>query len=286
MATTTLTPHELNHDFAWADHAGPFRCLTEEQAEQYDRDGFTVIRGAFPPTSSEPVVAAIDALEAELEAVLREPNGGKHFIYRADEITFTTHLVTRSEVVRDFVAAPLLLDLAHDICGPDVRFYWDQAVYKKPGTDVTVPVAPGQRLRLRRAPAVPHVLDPPHRGHPDERLPVGRARPPPAGHLPPRAHRSRLRLPRRRGRHRRRAGPRGGEAGDIVVLSSLTPHCTGANDTADVRKTYIAQYAPEGGVVVKREGDGSLSRTPAADPERQFPLLVGGAPVAVAPLDR
>jgi ectoine hydroxylase-related dioxygenase (phytanoyl-CoA dioxygenase family) len=279
-----LTPHELNHDFEWRDHVGPFRVLTDEQAAQYDRGGFTVVRGAFSAEELGPVTAAIDALEAHLEAVLREHNGGTHFIYRADEITFTTHLVKQSQVVRDFVVHPVLLDLAADICGPDVRFYWDQSVYKKPGTTSPFPwhqdngyafLSPQPYLTCwialtdaTTANGCPWVVPGLHRGgtfH-HELTDLGLV-------------------------CFRDAAETGVEpvpvevaAGDIVVLSTLTPHCTGPNDTDQVRKSYIAQYAPEGGAVIRREDDGSLSRTPADDPIRQFPILAGGRPVPVAPL--
>jgi ectoine hydroxylase-related dioxygenase (phytanoyl-CoA dioxygenase family) len=284
MATATITPHEFNAGFTWVDHTGPLRGLTEAQARQFDEDGFTVVPGAFPADVIAAVRDAIDEQEAQLEAVLRETNDGHVFIYRADEITFTTHIVARSQVVRDFVTSPVLLDLTHDICGPDSRFYWDQSVYKKPGTTSPFPwhqdngyafldpqpyltcwialtdattangcpwVVPG----LHRRGTYAHELtdlgficfaDPAETGV--EPIPVEVA------------------------------------AGDIVVLSTLTPHNTGANDTGATRKSYIAQYAPDGAAVVKREDDGTISRTLADDPIRQFPVLVDGEPVPVAPL--
>ena len=53
-------------------------------------------------------------------------------IAKADGITFTVHLVKLSQVLRDFSASRVFQDLCHDVIGPDVRLYWDQAVYKKP----------------------------------------------------------------------------------------------------------------------------------------------------------
>ena len=68
--------------------------------------------------------------------------------------------------------------------------------------------------------------------------------------------------------------------GGVVVFSSLTPHLTGPNTTDAVRKAYILQYAPVGAETVRIEpdGDGAL-RALADDPDRQFPVLLGGAPV-------
>src|SRR3954451_12925695 len=102
MAIATITPHELNTAFTWVDHPGPWRGLTADQARQFDEDGFTVIPGAFPTDVIGEVRDAIDEQEAQLEAALRRSHDGNIFIYRADEITFTTHIVARSQVVRDF----------------------------------------------------------------------------------------------------------------------------------------------------------------------------------------
>ena len=40
---STLTRHPLNTSFDWQPSKGPFRRLTEQQAEQFDRDGYVVI---------------------------------------------------------------------------------------------------------------------------------------------------------------------------------------------------------------------------------------------------
>ncbi len=82
---------------------------------------------------------AIDPFEARQEEALREMEGGRFFIARADEITFTTHLVVRSPALRRFTASALLAGVCADLIGPDVRLYWDQAVYKKPGTESPFP---------------------------------------------------------------------------------------------------------------------------------------------------
>jgi ectoine hydroxylase-related dioxygenase (phytanoyl-CoA dioxygenase family) len=67
-------------------------------------------------------------------------------------------------------------------------------------------------------------------------------------------------------------------AGDVVAFSSLTPHKTGPNTTADrLRKAYIVQFAPDGAEVLMQEG-GKITRLPCNAPERQYPILVGGVP--------
>ena len=68
--------------------------------------------------------------------------------------------------------------------------------------------------------------------------------------------------------------------GGIVVLSSLTPHSTGANRTGDARKAYIVQFAPEGAMVYPRGPDGLEASDQTGGPVdaagRQFPVLIGG----------
>jgi len=61
-------------------------------------------------------------------------------------------------------------------------------------------------------------------------------------------------------------------AGSVVVFSSLTPHRTGPNTSAGVRKAYIIQYAPERARAFP-EGEVPALQN---DPHRQFPVLQGG----------
>src|ERR1700730_7540063 len=139
MSRTGPVDHELNTSFCWADHHGPFRSLTEEQAHEYDERGFFVLEDALGAAEVAELLAAIDPFEAHQEEALRAMEGGRFFIARADEITFTTHLVLRSALLRRFTSSALLADVCADLIGPDVRLYWDQAVYKKPGTESPFP---------------------------------------------------------------------------------------------------------------------------------------------------
>src|SRR5262249_59121964 len=63
-------------------------------------------------------------------------------------------------------------------------------------------------------------------------------------------------------------------AGSIVVLSSLTPHTTGPNLTASVRKAYILQLAPARPPVIRDVG--ATHQAPAAG--RPLPRLSEGGP--------
>jgi len=269
--------HELNQGFDWIDHAGPFRVVNHEQARRYDELGFFVLEDAVDPETLAAVTAAIDPFEADQEEALRAMEGGRFFIARADEITFTTHLVVRSPLLRNFTTASLFADLCADLVGPDVRLYWDQAVYKKPGTESPFPwhqdngyafVEPQQYLTCWVAltdatedNGCPWVVPGLHRlgtlAH--EYTDIGfvclrdpdDARPVPVS------------------------------AGSIVVFSSLTPHSTGPNRTNGVRKAYIVQFAPDGAEVVRPAPDGTLTRTRADNEARQHEVVRRGARVGV-----
>ena len=264
--------HELNTSFEWHDHSGPFRVVTEAQARQYDELGFFVLAGALDHETLVALTGAIDPFEADQEQALRAMDGGRFFIARADEITFTTHLVVRSPLLREFTMSALLAGLCADLVGPDVRLYWDQAVYKKPGTESPFPwhqdngyafVDPQQYLTCWVAltdatedNGCPWVVPRLHQlgtlAHeytdigfvclrdPDEAVPVPVL------------------------------------AGSIVVFSSLTPHSTGPNRTDRTRKAYIVQFAPDGAEVIRPGPDGALTRIPADDRARQYEVVRAG----------
>jgi phytanoyl-CoA hydroxylase len=254
--------HALNTDFAWRASSGPRRRLTDAQARQYDQQGYFLLEGVFSAGELAAVAEAIDPMEREGEEILRRRHGGKTFIARADAITFTIHLVKRSAVLKEFSQHPVFRDIAHDTLGPGARLYWDQAVYKKPGNPEEFPwhqdngytftepqqyltcwvplndatlengcpwVAPG----LHRMGTLLHELTP---------LGLECLKQPAEVVAVP------------------------AKAGDVVVFSSLTPHRTGPNLTAETRKSYILQYAPDGAVVHETDGRSAL----ANDPERQF----------------
>jgi ectoine hydroxylase-related dioxygenase (phytanoyl-CoA dioxygenase family) len=277
--TTGLRPHPWNDGFTWTSPSGPFSVLSAAQAEQFDRDGFVVLEDVFERSLVESVAAEADVWEAKVEGWLRRQEGERAMIAEAGAITFTTFLVTRSPVLRAFAAHSVLAGLALDLVGPDVRLYHDQAVYKKPEKPRPFPwhqdngyafVSPQAYLTcwvpLTDATAengCPQVVPGLHRGgtlaH-EYVEPLGfqcLSSPPGAVAAPVRA-------------------------GGVVVFSSLTPHLTGPNLTADVRKAYILQYAPEGAVVL--EGDPATGpptgRRPCQDPDRQFPVVRDGRPVA------
>jgi phytanoyl-CoA hydroxylase len=264
--------HELNTSFSWADHSGPFRVVSPEQARLYDEWGFFVLEDVVPPAELDALIDVIDPFESRQEEVLRTLEGGRFFIARADEITFTTHLVLRSALLRDFTSSRLFADLCADLIGPDARLYWDQAVYKKPGTESPFPwhqdngyafVEPQQYLTCWVAltdateeNGCPWVVPGLHRlgtlAHAYSDI----------GFVCLRDPDDAVAVPAR--------------AGSIVVFSSLTPHSTGPNHTDNVRKAYIAQFAPAGAEVIRAQPDGVTARIPADDASRQYEVLRGG----------
>lgn len=267
----TLLPHPLSNDFVWQRASTTARRLRAEQVEQYHRDGFVLVEDAIDPDTIAELREAIDHHEARAEDFLRSLPDETMFIAQADKITFTVHLVERCAPARRFAHHPALTDICHDLIGPDVRLYWDQAVYKKPEPDREFPwhqdngyafVEPQQYLTcwvpLTDATVdngCPWVMPGLHRlgtlVH--DATPVGfQCLHDSTGAVPVEA-----------------------AAGSVVVFSSLTPHRTGPNITDATRKSYIVQYAPDGAVVVDAEG----RHTPQTDPARQFQVLSGGTAV-------
>jgi phytanoyl-CoA hydroxylase len=273
----TTTPHPWNHGFQWRDRTGPFQVLTAEQVRHYDEHGYVVVPDLVPADLLAEVTAEIDRFDEQTEAYLRTRDSGRLSIAEAGAITFSVHLVRDSAVLRGLVAHPAMVGVAGDLIGPDVRLYWDQAVYKKPEKPRRFPwhqdngyayVEPQQYLTIWLAltdatvdNGCPQVVPGLHR-----RGTIRHHFVDPLGweclEDPPGAVAAPVR------------------AGGAVVFSSLTPHLTGPNVTGEVRKAYIVQYAPDG--AMRLDGDPVVGpptgRTPCDDPERQFPVLVGGRP--------
>ncbi len=260
--------HPDNVDFVWNPPTGPFEFLTDGLAQAYSEVGGFVLENAFDAGEIDAVMAAIDPLEAEAEAALERADSGRVGIARAGEIVFSPHLVARSPELLAFSRHPVFRGLTGDLIGPDVRLYWDQLVYKKPGTKAEFPwhqdngytfVTPQQYLTCWVAltdatieNGCPWIVPGVHRH----------------GTL---SHRwtdlgfQCLDSPAT-------AVPLEVRAGSIAVFSSLTPHRTGPNLTGETRKSYILQYAPEGAVMHPRGGP---SRA-ADDPNWQYSILLGG----------
>ena len=271
------TRHPRNTYFEWTDHVGPLSFITDAQMHAFDEDGFFRLEGSVRRgrggqrrrrDRSDP--------RAERRVPAARENE-KLYIAEAGNLVFSTHLVLRSSYLRDWVAGPVFTALAGDVIGPDVRLYWDQAVYKEPEKPRSFPwhqdngytfIEPQQYLTCWVAltdatveNGCPWVMPGLHRlgtlehwmtdyGWECLHDPVG-------------------------------AVPVPARAGDIVVFSSLTPHLTGPNTSDSVRKAYIVQFAPDGASV---HGPGPASEGLQNDPDRQYVVLRDGEPVSPPPL--
>ena len=269
-----MQAHPWNDGFEWQDHEGPFTTLTADQVAQFDEHGFVVVPDLIDAVTVAAVREELDALEAEVDAFLQTREDGRFSITETGALTIAIHAVTRSPAAKALSAHPAMLGLCHDLIGPDVRLYWDQAVYKKTEKPRRVPwhqdngytyVEPQEYLTVWLA--LTDATE--ENGCPE---------------VAPGAHRQGT-------LQHRYIDPLGWEcleegtpsvaapvaAGGAVVFSSLTPHRTGPNLTDEVRKAYILQYAPDGARI--QVGDPKAGppteTTPCDDPERQF--LVAGA---------
>ena len=268
--------HDLNTDFHWEPPPGPFRRIKPDQVRSWNENGYFLLEDAFNKEEIEQVTAEIDPFEAAAEEYLRAKMGGRHLIARAGEITFTNDLALQSPQIREFIRGPVFRDLCNDLIGPDVRLYWDMAVYKKPATDKPFPwhqdngytfVEPQQYLTCWVAltdatveNGCPWVMPGGHRqgtlSHQATNIGLVCLEGEPDGAVA---------VPVR--------------AGSIVVLSSLVPHTTGPNRTTQARKTLITEFVPDGAASIRRTEDGTLVRTACTLP-RNIPILTGGHPAA------
>lgn len=269
--------HPWNTGFTWDDRTGPFRTLSPAQAVQFDVQGYVVVPDLLDADLVARVRSEIDGFEQKTADFLATLDDGRISIAESGAITFTTHLVAKSPVLRQLSQHPGIVGLCADLIGPDVNLYWDQAVYKKPEKPRRFPwhqdngyafVEPQQYLTVwlaltdaTRDNGCPLVAPGFHRlgtlaheyvdplGWECLQDPMGAV----AAEVP---------------------------AGGAVVFSSLTPHLTGPNTTDAVRKAYILQYAPAGAEVLRgNPNDGAPTERESCDaPERQYPLLRDGRP--------
>ena len=269
--TQEVKLHENNKGFEWSMPAGPYDFLSPEQIKSFDENGYAIVEDAFSSEEIEKVLEKIDPFEFNVTEALKGLDGGKFFISRAEEITFTTHLVTQSEELKEFSKHEVFTGICKDLVGDNVRLYWDQAVYKKPGTKDEFPwhqdngytfiepqayltcwVALTDTDETNGCPCVMPGLHKKGTLH-HETTDIG--------YEIPLDSSDSVTLPLK--------------AGSIAVFSSLTPHRTGPNLNEDIRKAYILQYAPEGS---KRLISHSLSEE-VNEESRQYFVLKEGSKV-------
>ncbi|MCB1646099.1 MAG: phytanoyl-CoA dioxygenase family protein [Pseudomonadales bacterium] len=265
----TLKRHPLNTSFDWHDALPPFRRISREQADSWNNNGYFLLENAFSPDTLAAVAAVIDPLEAKVNEYLRTLNDKRQYIARADELTFALHAVKDSEVAKQFALHSVFADLCLDLLGPDARLYWDQAVYKKAGCQEEFPwhqdngynfVEPQDYLTCW----VPLT---------DATVENGCPWVMPGVHRMGTLNHWKTELGWQCLDGMEGAIPVEARAGDVVVFSSLTPHRTGPNHTAETRKSYILQYAHGDSVMLQDDGKLPVAQN---DPQRQFPIVSNG----------
>jgi ectoine hydroxylase-related dioxygenase (phytanoyl-CoA dioxygenase family) len=269
-------PHSWNRGFTWRDHEGPFSTITAAQAREYDEAGCFVFADAFDAAELRAIDEAIEPGEALVREFLAGRPDGRFSVAGVDTQTVAPHLVQSSDLLRAVCSRAPLAGIARDLLGPEVRLYWEQAVYKQPHSAEPVLwhqdngytfVEPQSYLTCWIAIT-------------DATLDNGCVT------VMPGAHRD--------GTLAHRSTPIGFEcwgdvstaravpvrAGSIVVFTSLTPHFTAPNTTDAVRKAYIVQYAPSGAVAYRPRPDGSRGPAEPQDNERlQFAVVRAGTVV-------
>jgi phytanoyl-CoA hydroxylase len=278
----TLELHPWNHRFHWRDHAGPFRGLTDAQVEQFDREGYVVVPHVLDPAELALVVDEIDTIEAQTDEFLKTLDGDRFTISESGALTFSPHLVARSSRLRELSVHPRFVGVCADLIGPDVRLYWDQAVYKKPEKPRRFPwhqdngytfVEPQEYLTLWVALTDATIAN----GCPQVAPGIHRSGTLRHHYVDPLGFEC---FPDQPGAVAAEVG-----AGGMVVFSSLTPHLTGPNTTDAVRKAYILQYAPDGAEALRGDPErgAPVARVACDEPDRQYVVLRDGHVVAPPP---
>lgn len=280
--TSEIRLHPWNQQFSWSEPKGPFQVLTEDQAQQFSRDGYVVLEDVFDLHEITRFLAVTDTAEAKTEEFLRNQPDGRAMIAEAGAINFVGRLVAESTLARQFASHPTLGGIASDLIGPDVNLYFDHAVYKKPEKPRRFPwhqdngytfIEPQHYLTCWIAltdatveNGCPQVAPGIHRLgtlHHEFVEPLGYecfSDPPAQVSAPVRA-------------------------GGVVVFSSLTPHLTGPNTTDEVRKTYICHYAPVGAhLLLGSPPEPPTERRTCDDTVWQFPVVRDGRTVHPPPL--
>ncbi len=264
--------HPRNHGFRWEDHDGPLRRVTPDAARQFDEQGFVLLEGLLDAASVEVARDAIDPIDEETNRLRAEAVAGEQDISRADAINFSARLVAQDPRIRAFATAPALVEVAIDLVGPDLRLYWDQLVYKRPGTSQPFPWHQDTAYAY---------TEPQHYltcwvALVDATVENG------CPWVEPGTHRQGTLA------HRWEPGlgwvcksadeggtPVEARVGDVVAFSSLTPHRTGPNLSPAMREAYILQYAAAG----TRVWPGDDEPHDLDHPQAQFVVAAEGSPV-------
>ena len=271
--------HPWNESFDWQDHDGPFTTLTPEQVRQFDEEGFVVVPDLVDADTLAEVREDLDRLEAEVDAFLQTREDGRFSITETGALTIAIHAVTRSEKAQGAQRAPgdpRPLRRPHRPRRPALL---GPGGVQEDREAAAGPVAPGQRLHVRRAAGVPHRVARAHRRHRGERLPGGGARRPPPRHPAAPLHRpARLGVPG--GGHAVGEGAGGRRAARWCSARSRRTAPARTSPTRSARRTSSSTAHPtRRSCEANRPRGPRSSAVPCTAPERQYEVLRGGEPV-------
>jgi phytanoyl-CoA hydroxylase len=111
--------------------------VTEAQKQQFVERGFFIAEDLFDGDEMDAIESIIDGCVEDANEGMKVSGGAG--ISRANEIVFTAFLAENNGVLKEFVKGPKFVDITTGIIGPDVRLYWNQAVYKFPETHKEFP---------------------------------------------------------------------------------------------------------------------------------------------------
>jgi phytanoyl-CoA hydroxylase len=111
--------------------------LTEQERKQFNDNGYFIRENAFTTAEIDSLTGWIDKYVKSHDKKLAKV--GTEGISRANEISFTSHLAAKDSNIMNFVSNDQLVGLASELIDEKVALYWDQAVYKKPGTKKDFP---------------------------------------------------------------------------------------------------------------------------------------------------
>ena len=123
----------LNTELFWAQPEPPYQQITQAQADAYRHEGGFILENAFTQTEINRLIEALDPMEAEANAHIARMSSDQPSIARADEIVFGLMLFYNL-LRRNISPNTGFCSLVPGFDWSSGRVYWDQLVYKRPGT--------------------------------------------------------------------------------------------------------------------------------------------------------
>ena len=208
--------------------------LGDTKLARFRDEGFLNLGPLFTSGELETIGAEYDRLVSADSQMLGNEGDG-YFPYRA-------MLGFRSPALKRMISHPRLLEIAMELLGPDVRFWWDQGINKAPGAGSYIPWHQDNGYQKGRTPEYLTcwlALD-------DSSLDNGGLQVIPGSHKQGhRVHEMETvhAVIRDLAEEERLAIPLDARAGDVLIFSSLLVHQTVGNHTKDrQRRAWVVQY--------------------------------------------